>query len=134
MGLQVEYTPRDTPQHNQLAELALAAISNKGRALLVCANVASRYHFNLYREVFKTATYLDGLVMVYGKRATCYQLMFGSNPWWTKHLRLFGEVGTVKLATGTSPKPAERGVQCMMVVYAENHNGDVYCMWNPVIE
>ena len=39
LGLQVEYTLRDTPQHNHLAELALATISNKGRALLVGANV-----------------------------------------------------------------------------------------------
>ena len=80
--------------------------------------------------MFKTATDLDGLVMVMvnGKRVTCYQHMFGSNPWWTKHLRLFGEVGTVKLATETSPKLTDRGVQCMMVGYAENHNGDVYRM------
>jgi len=82
------------------------------------------------------ATDLDGLVMVTmnGKRATRHQPMFGSNPRWTKHLRLFGEAGTVKTATRTSAKLADRGVQCMMVGYADNHDGDVYCMWNPVTE
>jgi hypothetical protein len=45
------------------------------------------------------------MVTVNGKRATWYQHMFGSNPQWTKHLRLFGEAGTVKTATGTTAKP-----------------------------
>lgn len=136
LGLQMEYTPRNTPQHNHLAELAFAAIGNKGRAMLVRANVLWKYRFHLYREAFKTATDLDGLVMVTvnGKRATRYQHMFGSNPRWVKHLRLFGEAGTLKIATGTTAKLADRGVQCMMVGYAENHDGDVYLMWNPLTE
>ena len=94
----MEYTVRDTPQYNNLVEFEFAAIGNKGRAMLVHANVPMKYQFHLYREAFKTATDLDGLVMVTmnGKRATCYQHMFGSNPWWTKHLRLFGESGTVE--------------------------------------
>jgi len=136
LGIQMEYTPRDMPQHNHLAELAFSAIGNKGRTMLVRANVPLNYHFHLYREAFKTATDLDGQVKatVNGKRATWYQHMFGSNPWWTKHLRLFGEAGTVKTATGTSAKLADRGVQCMMVGYAENHDGDVYQMWNPLTQ
>ena len=69
-----------------------------------------------------------------GNRATQYQHMFGCNPWWTKHLRLFGEAGMDKTATGTSAKLADRGVQCMMVGYAENLDGDVYLMWNPLTE
>jgi len=32
LGIHMEYTPRDMPQHNHLAELAFAAIGNKGRA------------------------------------------------------------------------------------------------------
>ena len=72
LGVQMEYTLRDTPQHNRLAELAFAAIENKGREMLVHANVPMKYCFHLYREAFKTATDLDGLVMgtVNGKRAT----------------------------------------------------------------
>ena len=78
LGLLMEYNLRDMPQHNHLAELAFAAIGNKGRALLVHANIPWRYRFHLYREAFKTATDLDGLVMmlVNGKRATHYQHMF----------------------------------------------------------
>ena len=58
--------------------------------------------------------------------------MFGQNPRWAKHLKLFGEAGTVKISTSTSPKLADRGAQCMMVGYAESHDGDVYRKWNPI--
>jgi len=47
LGLQVEYTPRGTPQHNHLAELAFTIIGNKGRALLVCAIIQKKYLFHL---------------------------------------------------------------------------------------
>ena len=65
-----------------MAEIGFAMISNKGRALLIRANTPWKYRFNLYREAFKTATDLDGLVVVSVnvKRATNYQHMFGQNP------------------------------------------------------
>jgi len=74
--------------------------------------------------VAKTATNLDGLVMVTvnSKRTTQYQHMFGGN------LRLFGEARTVNMATRRSEKLANRRVPCMMVEYAENHDSDVYHM------
>jgi len=98
--------------------------------MLVHAKVPMKYHFHFYREAFKTATELDGLVMVNvnSKKATQYQHMFGGN------LRLFGEARNVKMATRRSVKLANRGVPCMMVGYAENHDSDVYHMWNPVTQ
>ena len=52
-------------------------------------------------------------------------------PAFAKHLRTWGEAGTVKIKTKTTPKLADRGVQCMMVGYALDHDGDCYRMWNP---
>jgi hypothetical protein len=49
--------------------------------------------------------------------------MFGKTPEWASHLRTFGEAGTVKIKTDTTPKLHDRGVQCMFVGYAENHRG-----------
>ena len=59
LRLQVEYPPRDTPQHNHLEELAFATIGNKIRALLVCTDIPWNYNFHLYREEFNTVTDLD---------------------------------------------------------------------------
>jgi len=45
-------------------------------------------------------------------------------------LRKWGEAGTVKLKTKTTPKLGDRGATCMMVGYAGNHAGDCYEMLN----
>jgi len=65
-----------------MAELGFTVISNKGRAILIRSNIPWKYRFHLYREAFKMATSLDGLVIVLvnGKRAMHYQHMFGQNP------------------------------------------------------
>jgi hypothetical protein len=51
-----------------------------------------------------------------------------------KFLRTCGEAGTVKVKIKTTPKLANRGVHCMFIGYAEDHDGDVYHMWNPKTE
>jgi hypothetical protein len=116
-----------------MAELGFATLGNKGRALMVKANIPEKYRYHLFREAFCTATDLDGLVVmeVNGKRETRFFHMFGKTPEWESHLRTFGEAGTVKIKTDTTPKLHDRGVQCMFVGYAENHKGGVYRMWNP---
>jgi hypothetical protein len=100
--------------------LGFATLGNKGRALMVKANIPEKYRYHLFREAFCTATDLDGLVVieVNGKRETICHHMFGKTPEWAKHLRTFGEAGTVKIKTDTTPKLHDRGVQCMFVGYA----------------
>jgi len=50
-----EYTTKDNPQHNHMADLGFTALSNKGCAQLIWANVPFKYRYNLYQEAFKTA-------------------------------------------------------------------------------
>ena len=38
----------------------------------------------------------------------------------------------MKIIWKFTPKLSDRGAQCMMVGYAEQHDGDVYRMWNPL--
>jgi hypothetical protein len=38
-AIHYEYTGRDTPQHTHMAELGFATLGNKGRALMVRANI-----------------------------------------------------------------------------------------------
>lgn len=131
-GIDFEFTGARTPQRNHLAEVAFATISNRGRALMVRANVPMKWRYKLFPEAFKTATLLDGLVpvMVDGKLATRFEHQRGSNPPWAKHLRVWGEAGTVKTRAKMTPKLADRGVQCMFVGYALEHAGDCYRMMN----
>jgi hypothetical protein len=51
-GIEFEYTSRATPQHNHMAELGLATLGNKGnkgRALMVKANIPEKYRYHLFR-------------------------------------------------------------------------------------
>ena len=78
-----------------------------------------------------TTTKLDGLciVTIGDKEMTRYKAREKSIPQWHKHLCTWGEAGTVK--TGKKGKTGDRGVICMFVCYMDDHDGDVYGMWNP---
>lgn len=87
----------------------------------------------LYTKAFATATLLDGLIPIEvgGQTKTKFEHFGGQIPAFAKHLRTWGEAGTVKIKTKTTPKLADSGVQCMMVGYATSHAGDTYEMWDP---
>ena len=133
LNIQFEYTPRDTPQHNHLAELAFASLANKGRALLSAANIPMSVRYKVWVKAFEHATALDGLIVVTidGKTATRFEHWNGVLPKWVKHLKTWGESGTVKVKNKTTPKLADRGIQCMFVGHSKNHDGDCYEMWYP---
>ena len=134
LNLQFEITARDTPQQNHLAELGFASLANKGRALMYQANIPLSVRYKVFKEAFKTATLLDGLMTTRldNKLATRYIHFFGKNPSFAQHLRTWGEAGTVKIKVKATPKIADRGVQCMFIGYALDHTGDTYRMWNPI--
>jgi hypothetical protein len=131
LNIAFEFTPRDTPQHNHLAELGLASIANKGRALMSAANVPLKIRYKVWTMAFQHATDLDGLIVItIGRRtATRYEHWCGQLPRWVNHLRTWGEAVTVKIKTDTTPKIADRGIQCMFVGHAKEHDGDCYAMW-----
>jgi hypothetical protein len=100
---------------------------------MIKANLPNNVRYFLFKEAFKTATMLDGLVVVDidGIKKTRYEHFFGKNPKFAGHLRFFGEAGTVKTKTKKTPKLDDRGVPCMLVGYEIDHDGDVYRMWKP---
>jgi hypothetical protein len=59
------------------------------------------------------ATDLDGLIVttIDHAVATRYEHWCGKLPKWTKHLKTWGEAGTVKTKTDTTPKLADRGIK-----------------------
>jgi hypothetical protein len=95
-------------------------MANHGRALINAANVFKELRFKIWRETFQAATDLDGLsaIVLDGKLATRYEHWEGSNPKLAKHLRIWGEVVTVKIKTDTPPKLNDKGVHCIFCRYA----------------
>ena len=132
-GTEFEFTGRATPQRNHLAELGFAILANRGRAILKAANVPMELRKILWREAFMTATVLDGLTIIniddiVQSRIEHWGLKL---PEFAKYLKNWGEAGTVKIKTHTTPKIYDRGITCMMVGYAKQHAGDTYRMWDP---
>jgi hypothetical protein len=56
LNITFEFTPRDTPQHNHLAELRLASIANKGRALMSAANVPLKIRYKVWEMAFHSSS------------------------------------------------------------------------------
>ena len=63
MNLQFEFTARNTPQQNHLAELGFTVLINRGRAMMHRANIPKEIRYKVFPKVFETATLLDSLVM-----------------------------------------------------------------------
>jgi hypothetical protein len=133
LKLEFEFTARDTPQQNSLAEVGFATLANRGRALMHRANLSMAMRYKLAQEAFTCATMLDGLipVTVDGITKTRYEHFNGENPAFAQHLRTWGEAGTVKIKSKTSPKLYDKGIHCMFVGYTSDHPGDCYRMFDP---
>jgi hypothetical protein len=130
LNITYEFTARDTPQQNHLAELGFTHRANYGRALMAQANVPLNIRYKVFTKAFKTATSLDGLTVlkIGNQEATRYEHWCGKNPEFSEYLRTWGEVGTVKIKTNATPKIGDRGIQCMFVRYSLDHTAE---MWNP---
>ena len=117
-----EFTSRDTPQHNSLAELAFPYLAGKARAMMGAARVPEDVKSKVALEAIACATQLDGLVVVdvKGKQATRDMHMFGANPSWSGKLRIWGEAGVV--AEGKDGKTGDRGATMMFVGYADREH------------
>eukprot|EP00957_Ditylum_brightwellii_P143677 10946216-Ditylum_brightwellii.AAC.1 len=96
--MQCDNAAWDTPQRNHLAELKLALLTNKGRLLMIDANIPINVWYTVCNEAIMTATLTDGLTAIELDRkfATRYMHLFKKNPMFAKGLCAWGEAGTVK--------------------------------------
>ena len=134
LGIDFEYTARDTPQMNYLAEIGFTYLFNRAMAMMNGANIPKDIRLRLYTKAIETATLLDGLsqVEINGEKKSRYEHFHGKNPRFAGHHRTWGETGTVKTKSKRSSKITDRGTVCILVGYAAEHNGDCYEMWDPV--
>ena len=134
LNLDFKYTSRATPQQNSLAETSFTVILNKAQTLMVDANVPYHMKYKIIQEAIKTATKLDGLVIatINGKSQTRYEHFGYKIPKFASYLKAWGEAGVVKTKSKTEAKLKNKGTTCIMVGYANEHNGDCYRMYDPI--
>jgi ribosomal protein S20 len=59
----IDYTARATPQHNHKAEVAIATIVKKGRAMMIKSNLPEEKQYIKQHKAMETAAKLDGLIV-----------------------------------------------------------------------
>jgi hypothetical protein len=131
--LKIEYTARDTPQQNSLVETAFAANVRHALAVYVAAGVPQEWLYLLFPHVMKYLLKMKNLqpIELNGVIKSQVEHFHGTLPAWAKHLRTFGEAGTVKIRTKMQPKLDNCGVICMFVGYPDQHPEGKYYMLNP---
>jgi hypothetical protein len=82
LRIEYQYTVRDTPQQNHLAELGFAVLANHGIASLMVDDMGKCSYEGmvslLFREAFSTATLLDGLMTMEIDGVTATKFIFQS--------------------------------------------------------
>jgi hypothetical protein len=128
--VEFQWTARDTPQQNSVAETAFASNTRRVCALFVAAKIPKEFRYRLLPMAMKFVTDMKNLqpVEVNGMLKPRIEHFYGSLPNWTSNLHDFGEAGTVKTRSDMQPKLDDRGVVCMFVRYPIDHVADTYLM------
>ena len=131
-GLDVtfEYTAPNTPQQNGKVERKFATLYGKVRSMLNRARLPENWRSGIWTEAASTATFNENLLVTNEKSKPSYESFYGKEHPKGRELRVFGEMGVVKLNRKIKGKLVDRGVNCMFVGYSENHPSDVFRMFD----
>jgi hypothetical protein len=132
LPVKMEYTSANTPQQNALVEVKFIYLASKARVAMHAAEVPMIRRLEFFPEVIMTKTKLDWLKLITINKVKKTRIEHYGLPLpnFTKYLRTcWGEAEIIK--NGKDGKIGDRGVTCMFVGYASNHEGNCYRMWNP---
>jgi hypothetical protein len=134
MPIEFEYTARNTPQQNHLAEIGIYIICCRGQALMSRANSPKKYRYRMFWLATETACVLDWLTVftIDGVMAMKIKHISNSIPAFVNHLRTFGEAGVVTIVGTIKKKVDMRGLLCLMGGYCTDRAGDCYKMYDPI--
>lgn len=112
-----EFMLRDTPQHNDLVELAFLFLEGKVCEMMGAALVPIHSHGKVAIKAIKCATHVDGLTVVEVGRLlkTRNEHVMGKNPNWVKNLHTWGEARVAIM--GTDGKTGDHGLTMMFSGY-----------------
>ena len=130
MGIKFEFTAVDTPQQNGKVERKFATLYGRVRSALNQAKLKPFLRFGLWAECAKTMTEQENLIVKKKDAKPAYELFYGREAKIARYLRTFGEIGIVKNIQKLKGKLEDRGRALIFVGYSDDHNKDVYRMFN----
>ena len=130
--IKVEFTSRNTPQQNSRVEKGFETEMNRGRTMLIAANIPFCRRYLFASRALLTATKLNGLTVVEwkGVKKTRYEHWGEKVPDFVHRMVPWGWAGVVKTKLTHQAKLQDRGTVMMFVGYPDNHAGDCYQMYN----
>ena len=132
MGIEVELTAPHTPQHNGVVERNFFTDHCSSQAMLTSAHLTKKTADILWAEVVSTSEKLKNCrVNTHNRETSPYELFHGNTPKILKGLIQFGRVGYVTIRDKFKTKFSPKSKRCLMVGYAEDHQYNVYRMYNP---
>ena len=130
LKLEFEFTAPNTPQQNGKVERKFATLYGKVRSMLNRARLPERWRTGVWAEAASTATFNENLILSKEKTKPSYELFYGKEHPHGRNLRMFGEMGVVKLQRKIKGKLVNRGASCMFVGYSNDHPSDVFRMFD----
>jgi hypothetical protein len=133
LPIKFEFTGRNTTQRNYLAEVGLATIAVRGRAMMSAAKVPKEVCQIFWQEAFQTSTYLDGLILttVNGVTKTRFEHWENCLPRFVQYFKKMGSSGSGQIPIFNHLKNFDCGKICMFVGYSPNHAANTLRMWDP---
>ena len=133
LGIIFEYTARGTPQQNGVVERAFVTVMGRARAMMNHTGFTMARRQQLWCEAAQTATMLDTILVQESAKSPPFTQFFGVDAKYTKHLKVFGEIGVVADTDNKvgRTKIDPRGKISLFVGYSTQHAGDVYRLLNP---
>ena len=97
MGNTFEFTAPGTPQQNSVAERRIPTLMRRARAMLIQAEIESKYKGEFWIEVIFTATKLDNIMARPERAKPPHTLFYGEDAKYTRSLRTFGEMAVIAI-------------------------------------
>jgi transposase InsO family protein len=132
LGITFEYTAPGTPQHNGRIERRFPTIYGRVRSTMNKARIRKKIGEGLWTECASMTTKHANMMVTPNQTVPSHQQFYGTKAYYARSLREWGEIGIVtdEAKNKINPKLDNKGHPCMLVNYAENHQSNVYRMWD----
>ena len=130
MGITLEYTAPNTPQHNGVVELPFVTDRDRAMAMMFAAGLTPQMQQNLKCEAINTASILGDLLVTTTRNKSAYELFYGKKSNLIPHLVEFGRIGYVTQHKQHQKKFTDKTNKCIMVGYASNHAAGTYRLYD----
>jgi len=130
LGINFEFTARNTPQQNGRIERKFVTLYGRVRSMMNSAKLPAHLRNGLWTEAALSATLYENIVVTDTRKIPAYELLYKKEKGQARQLRTFGEMAVFATREKIQNKMADRGKLCMFLGYSDDHDDSTYRMMN----